>query len=264
MSRSLLRSTSNGRHWLTTPTEPPLQIGPVARNHCRIGAYVLRRVGDALDELADNAESGEIEIPPRIHLEGEPGSPGVLVRLEFEPGPANWGKEDDEDDEDEPLFVTPLPPLEWQGSFDDWLLTTARGLGLEADPAAGPDGYEKAMAAAKAEVQRRLPGLRDRFLNNNDGLEIDFKIGIATARGGMEWVWILPTEWSDPDVLGATLHSEPHDCPGYKAGQVLRVPVTEIVDYTIGSRERGVVDHGLTDRIVQDYGGIFLTQAETA
>jgi hypothetical protein len=237
-----------GRHWLTIASEPPLQVGPVAPNHCRIGLAILRAVCDALDRLEAGAE-----IPDQLGLEVLPRG-RVLVDLPL--APARWQEigQVPPDDEDETQFLTPMPAGEWSGSYDEWLYDLASRLGLEPPPAADEAGYEREMDAAHEELQSRLPGLRERYLRGLDGLSLAFKVALKTASGGVEWCWVLPRSWDDPQTLVATLESAPHDVPDRKEGDELRIAAEDLVDYIIGSEGTGTVEAGHTHRIAEDYG----------
>jgi hypothetical protein len=246
----ILHSTGwgGGRHWLTIESEPPLQVGPVAPNHCRVGVKILRSLYDALDRL----DRGE-PVPEAIDLEVLPRG-RVVVALPL--APARWQGigEEPPDDEDETQFLTPMPVGKWTGSYDEWIFDVATRLGLDPSAPADEHGYEREMDAAHEDMQARLPGLRERYLAGLDGLELAFKVALETESGGVEWCWVLPSSWDDPHAIVATLESEPHDCPGRKAGDTLRIATEDVVDYYIGSEACGTVEAGRTDRIAEDYG----------
>jgi hypothetical protein len=246
----ILHSTGwgdEGRHWLTIASEPPLQVGPVARNHCRIGVAILRAAWEALDRLPKGKA-----VPAAVDLRS--GSKRVRVNLPL--AQARWRGEREEPPEDpgETWFFTPLPLGPWSGTYDEWLFAIAQKLGLDPSPAAGEGGYEREMDAAYAEVQSKLPELRARYLAGLDGLELAFKVALETASDGIEWCWVLPASWQDPATLVATLESEPHDVPGRKSGDELTIAVADLVDYIIGSPSAGTVEAGRTQRIAEDYG----------
>lgn len=160
-----------------------------------------------------------------------------------------------EEEEEEPAqFVTPQPPKDWKDGYDSWIVAVGRMLGLEVPEPGDERGYEKAMAEAAAAVQRLLPSLRTRFLAGMDGLHLGFKVGLKTRKGGKEFVWIRPTDWSEETKLVCVLESQPQDCKGYKLGQNISLPVSEILDYVIGAEGAGVVESGPTQRIAENYG----------
>jgi uncharacterized protein YegJ (DUF2314 family) len=226
-----------GRHWLTSMTIPPLQLLPVAANHCRVGSAIIRALAEHLEEA---------EELDRIDLGG------AAVDLAMLPSPRG----EDRDDEDEAsLFLTPQPPQDWRDSYDEWIVSLATRLGLE-PPAPDLDGsgYDRALAQATQALATRLPALRDRFLAGMNGLNLGFKFGLPTRRSGTEFVWLQPTDWSDSTRVRGILQSQPHDCKGYKLGQAVDVATGDLIDYAVGSETAGLVESGPTQRVAEDYG----------
>lgn len=258
MSEQVLHSiNAAGRHWLTMDTSPPLQIGPVAPNHCRIGYHILQAVFDALNDLED----GE-SVPEELDIQLDAESPAVRIALPMLPGPANWGGPDDDDD-DPTLFLTVRPfgltdVEHGDEDIDDWIVPLADTLGLEPDPAIADGGYERAMQAAKDLTQDALPTVRERFLGrgvlNFGRPEFGFKIGLAAEDNGTEWVWVRPKSWADPDRLTVSLESEPFAVPGRKLGDVFDIDAADIADYLIYHPKSGEREGGFTDRVAADYG----------
>jgi hypothetical protein len=262
---------SAGRHWLTTLNQPPLQLGPVAANHLRVGSFLLRILTPRLsaadhapDELVLTRADVTRDVQPRTGYPeiADPPRP-VRVRFELHPGPGyplellqSAGADEIPADE-ETQFFTPLPPIDWPGSFDDWIADAGRALGFDAPPPLGPETYHQVFADAIAEVQRRLPGIREQFRNAMPGVILALKIGLPTRAGGTEYVWLIAESWGDDGKITATLDSSPHDCEGYASGQRVTIPASEIVDYMIGGTEAGPFDPGLTQRIAEDYGRVF-------
>jgi hypothetical protein len=168
-------------------------------------------------------------------------------------GPAD-ALDETEPDEDEPQFITPQPPLDWTDGYDNWIVQVGRKLGVDVSEPCDETGYENAMASAAAELQQRLPSLRARFLKGMEGLNLGFKIGLTTRKGGKEYVWVRPTEWKDPSTVECILECQPRDCRGFKLGQKLNLPISDLLDYCVGSETAGVVEPGLTQRIAEDFG----------
>ena len=110
------------------------------------------------------------------------------------------------------------------------------------------------MSAAACVVQEKLPSLRQRFLKGMEGLNLGFKVGLTTTKGGKEYVWVRATDWKDAASLICLLESQPRDCKGFKLGQTLNLPTAELLDYCIGSETAGAIDPGLTQSIAEDYG----------
>lgn len=249
----------DGRHWLTTLEYPPLQIWPVSNNLCRVGHALATLISSKLSTYADTPSDIELHsadlrdvssladrYPDSIATGGR-----VSIRLVKMRGPS--GVSDDETDS-ESLFVTPQPPSDWAASYDQWIVSVSRKLGIDAPEPAGQEGYERAMKGAADILAQRIPTLRKKFLEGMEGLQLGLKIGISTRSGGIEYVWIRPTSWTNPEVLTAVVESEPSDCDGYVYGQTMSVPCTDLIDYAIGSETSGLVDPGLTHRIAEDYG----------
>jgi uncharacterized protein YegJ (DUF2314 family) len=252
LSQPIYHSTNDaGRHWLTMDTSPPLQIGPVAPNHCRLGSKILRAVYEALNDLDDGAS-----VPEEVDIQVFEDGPWVRVALPMLPGPKDWGGPDDPDEEPT-LFLTVMPVEETSDEIDTWIVPLAEALDLEPDPAIAQGGYKRAMEQAKAQAQAALPSVRERFLERKSkhrDLSFGFKIGLETKSGGTEWVWIEPTSWERPERLVATLESEPHDVPGYEEGQSLDVNAADIGDYIVYNERTEEREGGFTLRIAADYG----------
>jgi hypothetical protein len=252
----------DGRHWFTTMDLPPLQIWPVAPNHHRVGHFLATLISAKLAGLESEVPEemvlsrADVASVPSLasrypELKGEAAD--VQVRLVPKEAPKDL--QVDEDEEDGPMeFVTPQPPLDWQGDYDSWITTAGRRLGIDVAPASGKDGYERAMADAVAQVQGQLPALRQRFLAGMEGLNLGFKVALLTKKGGKEYVWVRATDWKEEGTLVCVLENQPRDCKGYQLGQTLQLPIAELLDYAIGSETAGVVDPGLTQRIAEDYG----------
>lgn len=265
----VLHSTQdNGRHWLTTMDIPPLQIWPVARNHCRAGHFLATLLAAKLAKLKGNLPE-EITLTradikavkslsnryPELKTEGG----DVRARMVLMKGPEGAEDELDEDEDDDPVqFITPQPPKDWAAGYDQWIVHVGRQLGVDVPEPADEKGYEKAMANAAVELQQQLPALRKRFLAGMDGLNLGFKIGLTTKKGGKEYVWVRPTGWREENIVVCVLESQPRDCKGYKLGQTLNLPIAELLDYAIGSPTAGIVEPGLTQRIAEDYGLVIL------
>ena len=257
---------ANGRHWLTTIDFPQLQIWPVAENHCRVGHFLATLISaklaalkpDASDELKLNrSDVASVAALSKKYPELKDEAGEVSIKLVLMKGP-DGSNEEAEPDDDPVLFITPQPPLDWKGDYDAWITTIGRRLGVDAPQPSGEKGYEKAMANAAAEVQQRLPSLRQRFLTGMDGLNLGFKVGLTTTTGAKEYVWVRPTDWKDENVVVCVLESQPRGCKGYKRGQSLNLTVGELLDYCIGSETAGIIDPGFTQRIAEDYGLVIM------
>jgi hypothetical protein len=95
---------SDGRHWLTVIGFPPLQILPVAANHCRAGQFLARVIAMKLasgDGFPDEIALTRGDVADREpEIAGEGGE--VRIRLELQPAPADTGFDaaDDAHDDD--------------------------------------------------------------------------------------------------------------------------------------------------------------------
>jgi hypothetical protein len=254
---------ADGRHWLTTVDMTPLQIWPVAANHCRAGHFLVTLISAKLATLesdipeemifsrADVAAVGSLaDRYPEWHSDAG----DARIRLVVMKGPSGLKDEQDQEQDAEAQFITPQPPPDWTGNYDRWIVSIGRSLGVEVPEPGDESGYESAMASAVVELQHRLPSLRQRFLAGMGDLNLGFKVGLATKAGDKEYVWVRPTEWNEEEIVVCVLESQPRDCEGYELGQKLRVPVRDLVDYAIGSESAGLVEPGLTQRIAEDYG----------
>jgi hypothetical protein len=260
--------TSAGRHLLTTLNIPPMLIGPVAANHCRAGVFLLRLVSHKVSSL--DGPPGEVLVLSRDDVPDSTVSPATYpevdepvtnttIGLRMMSGPKDLG-EDLDDFDDDTEFLTILPPSDWSGTYDGWIVQVARHLGLDIAPAQPAEAYHAQFTDAVREVQGRVPDIRSRFRAGLDGLILALKVGLPTTAGGTEFVWLSVLEWPDDETATCRLESSPVDCPGYTLGQTMPVAVVDIVDFMIGGAEAGgVVDPGLTQRLAEDYG---LTIAE--
>jgi hypothetical protein len=253
---------TDGRHWLTTLDMPPLQIWPVAPNHCRVGHFLATLIsaklasldGDVPEEITlSRADVASVASLSSHYPELETGAGEVRIRLATMKGP-DGTEGDEEEDDDPPQFITPQPTPGWTSSYDKWIVDIGRRLGIDVPEPSDEKGYEKAMANAAADLRQRLPALRRRFLAGMDGLNLGFKVGLATRKGGKEYVWVRPTDWKKENTVVCVLESQPRDCEGFKLGQTLSLSAGELLDYAIGSPSAGVVERGLTQRIAEDYG----------
>ncbi|MDB6057137.1 MAG: hypothetical protein JWO95_981 [Verrucomicrobiales bacterium] len=250
---------ADGRHWLTTLDVPPLQIWPVAPNHCRVGQFLARLISAKLASLKSGVPEEMTLTRDDVtglkalarYAELKAGEAEVRVRLVMMNGPADAVTELEEDEDSK--FVTPQPPLGWESDYDTWIMTIGRNLGVAVPTADCENEFERAMAGAAAEVQRRLPSIRERFVAGMQGLNLGLKVGLTTRQGDKEYVWVRPTDWQDENALVCVLESQPRACEGYKRGQTLNLAMGELFDYAIGS-EAGLIDPGLTQRIAEDYG----------
>jgi hypothetical protein len=253
---------ADGRHWLTTLDVPPLQIWPVAPNHCRVGQFLARLISAKLANLKSgvpevitlNREDVAAYKTLARYAELKAGGAEVQVRLVMMNGPGDAVTDLEEGEESQ--FVTPQPPLGWESDYDTWIMTIGRSLGVAVPTADRENEFERVLAGAAAEVQRRLPSIRERFVAGMDGLNLGLKVGLTTRQGAKEYVWVRPTNWQDENALVCVLESQPRACEGYKRGQTLSVAMRELFDYAIGSETTGLIDPGLTQRIAEDYGSV--------
>jgi len=244
---------------------PEMFIPGLAGNHARAGRFLINTIARKLARMKGSIrlEDAESEAglvvtltrddvapnePFRRHGgELPPGdSTAVQVRLHFEP----FG-----DDTDDPaMLLRPLPMPGFIGDPDLWLRDTCRTLGQDAPDPLPFSALDRELAAAGERARANLPAMRERFQR---GLAPDeslmAKVALATSRGGGEHVWVRVVGWENATLSGI-LESAPHDCPGYTLGQEMRFAESEVEDRCIASEARGIVEPGLTDMIVLDFG----------
>lgn len=249
----------DGRHWLTTLAFPPLQIAPVAANHCRV-AYFLATVisskllhcGDKVPEVLrlTRADVRNAQIAAGPDANGDEAGE-VFIRLVFESAASSRLSSLQCDER----FLTPRPTDDWQGSYDQWIFTIARQLGMSDAPApADQASYKSALALAIDLVRQKIPDLRELYIQGLSEWRLRFKVGLLNNFHDLEYVWVQPLDWSDIDNVVCMIESEPHNCDGYWSGQVLRVPVSNLVDYSLSDKSEQVVESGVTQQIAEDYG----------
>lgn len=217
--------------------------------------------------LAQRISGIDLEIAP-IHVQPSPVLRGsddteplgsATVRIELEPFDGSGATVADIFSA---LFTTeraaPLLRVKPSGDSvdmaDEWLRRTCRRLGLAA-PAAQPiSALDSAMAEASRRAVQGLPRIRQRLeAGLPDGQICVIKVGLETAHGDKEFVWVRVTEWSSDGFVGP-LEVQPNDCPGYTLGQTMRVADTDVFDCAIVNPTAGPVEPALTDVVAQDFG----------
>lgn len=265
----------DGRSHLTTAglmmhRLPELQMKAVAGNHSRAARFLMSVVARKLardvaerpllaglelaltradvalpNQFVALGRYPEVEVeekgPARVQLvlEGFGGNRGLFSLFKSDPG--------------ELLHL--VPPADYQGNKDEWLREACRRLGQDAPAPLVPDALEAQMQAASRTAKETLGEFRERFQR---GLPADhtlvIKVGLTTTQGGREYVWIKVGNWTQGGVLIGNLETEPHDVPGLKHGQEMRVPEAEVFDRAIFSKEQGMVEVALTDIVAQEFG----------
>lgn len=255
-------TTDDGRHWLTTFDFPPLQILPVAGNHCRAGHMLARALSAVLSDLDETPEMLTLHrdqlIEAGIVNEGPAETNDSLetVRIPL----AMMGRDgqrlgDNEDeDSDESAFLTPHPGPDWSGSYDDWIRHVTRSLGFDTPVAKPATAYDEDLAAAVHAFQVKVPALRERFLAGMGDLNLGFKIPLEGK--SVEYVWVSPVSWDTSDRLMVRLESRPRNGSRYKPGNIFEIAADQLTDYAIGSPEEGLVESGDSQRVAENYGHI--------
>lgn len=247
-----------GRHWLTTLASPPLQIAPVAANHCRVAYFLATIVSTKLGQYQDTLPTSlclthdDVRVAAAIlgqETDLEETANQVMVRLVFE------GAASDQLDGVELVeqFITPRPMEDWQGSYDEWIFTVARQLGINAPAPASKESYQNALQAVLQRVRQKIPDLRDMYLQGMDEWKLRFKMALRNNKNDIVFVWLQPLDWSDADEVVCMIESEPFDCDDYWQGRVLPVPVSELMDYSI-SRDADLIEQGILHQVEEDYG----------
>jgi uncharacterized protein YegJ (DUF2314 family) len=253
-----LRSAETSGRWHFTTAGlamfglPELQMKEVAGNHCRAARFLMAVVARKLRDGATGPELvlGLADVPhPNVFLT-RPDEVKVDGEARVLLVPEGFGDEAP----DVAGLIRLMPPSDYRGDKDQWLRESCRCLGQDAPKALDADQFEIAMAAASRKAKGTLAALRPRF---REGLSADeqflIKVGLDVPTGGREFVWVSVREWSGGMLVG-TLETEPHNVPGIKQGQDMRVAEGDVFDRTIYSRERGIVEIAMTDVVAQEFG----------
>jgi hypothetical protein len=250
----MYRQTQEGKHWLTTLGFPPIQLPPVAANQRRVATFVTsvisakllvcEKIPDTLYLKVDDAISYGANLSSL-------GSHGVSLKLDFEKAAV---KENDDFYTDE-FFITPRPVGKWVNTYDDWVFMIARKLGMnDAPKPAGRETYELALAKVIDSVRKNLCKVREMYLQGLNTWNLYLKVGLLNNQQKVEYVWLKPLDWKNPNYVKAIIMSDPYDCDDYWLGQELHIPVAHLVDYCISNDSEHFVDSSLTRRVADDYG----------
>jgi len=244
---------------------PEMMVPELAGNHAQATRFLINTLARKLASLKGvvRLEDAETEAGLIVTLTRDDVAPNepfvrhddelprgdataVQVRLHFEP----FG----DDDDDPAMLLRPLPMLGFGGDLDHWLRDTCRTLGQNAPDPLPASALDRELAAAAERAQAALPSIRERFrrgLAPDESLLV--KVALVTSGGGAEHVWVRVVGWED-GTLSGVLESQPLDCPGYTLGQEMRVAESDVEDRCIASQSLGIVEPGLTDAIVLDFG----------
>ena len=253
-----LRSAETSGRWHFTTAGlamfglPELQMKEIAGNHCRAARFLMAVVARKLRDGATGPELalGLADVPhPNVFLT-RPDEVAVDGEARVLLVPEGFGDEAP----DVAGLIHLVPPKAYRGDKDQWLRESCRCLGQDAPKALRADQFEIQMAAASRRAKGTLAALRSRFRAGLEGDEqLLIKVGLSVPTGGREFVWVSVREWNG-DLLVGTLETEPHNVPGIKQGQEMRVAESDVFDRTIYSRERGVVEVAMTDIVAQEFG----------
>jgi hypothetical protein len=143
---------------------------------------------------------------------------------------------------------------DWQGTYDQWIYSIARQLGVNAPEPAEEDHYYEALNVAIQKVREKIPNIRDFYLQGMNEWKLRLKVGLLNNSGDLTYVWLRPVDWSTVDQVVCEIESEPYDCDDFWIGRVLRVPVSNLVDYSISTQDAYCIDAGQTHIVDEDYG----------
>lgn len=128
-------------------------------------------------------------------------------------------------------------------------------------PLAPPDRPVEPDAELRIEIERlsrisrdELPGVRDRFLG---GLPQGHHLFVSTTLHDAstdETVFVHVREWQEPELIVGVLDSEVA-VTGYRRGQRLSVPTSDVSDWTI-SQPDGTEEGNRVGRYLDAYGGM--------
>jgi uncharacterized protein YegJ (DUF2314 family) len=89
------------------------------------------------------------------------------------------------------------------------------------------DELEQASALAR----KKLTAMEADFRRGlRPGEYLQAKAPFPTPAGGNEWMWVEITKW-DGDRIDGLLQNDPFDIPGMKAGQSVRIKLSDVFDY---------------------------------
>jgi uncharacterized protein YegJ (DUF2314 family) len=89
------------------------------------------------------------------------------------------------------------------------------------------DELEQASALAR----KKLTAMEADFKRGlRPGEYLQAKAPFPTPAGGNEWMWVEITKW-DGDRIDGLLQNDPYDIPAMKAGQSVRIKLSEVFDY---------------------------------
>lgn len=244
---------------------PEMLLPGLAGNHLRAGRFLVNTIARKLASMSgairlEDAESEAGLVVTLTRDDVAPNEPFLRRGAELPPGDATavWVRlhfEPFGDDTDEPAMLLRMLPMPgFLGDPDLWLRDTCRTLGQDAPDPLPSSALDREIAAAAERARATLPAIRERFCH---GLAPDesllVKVALVTSSGGGEHVWVRVVGWED-DNLSGILESKPHDCSGYTLGQEMRFAASDVEDRCIASKTRGIVEPGLTDIIVLDFG----------
>lgn len=125
---------------------------------------------------------------------------------------------------------------------------------MNAPEPAGEEQYYVALNTAIKKVREKIPNIRDLYRQGTNEWLLHLKVGLLNNNGELTYVWLRPLDWSDVDQVLCEIESEPYDCDDYWIGRVLRVPVSNLVDYSISTQDAHLIDAGQTRIVEEDYG----------
>ena len=84
---------------------------------------------------------------------------------------------------------------------------------------------------ASALAKKKLAGMSDQFKRGlRPGEYILVKAPFPTPAGGSEWMWVEVKQW-EGDRIDGLLQNDPYDIPTLKAGQAVRIKLSDVFDY---------------------------------
>jgi hypothetical protein len=91
--------------------------------------------------------------------------------------------------------------------------------------------HNEELEKASALAQKKLAGMGDQFKRGlRPGEYILVKAPFPTPAGGSEWMWVEVKKWEGERIDGL-LQNDPYDIPTLKAGQAVRVKLSDVFDY---------------------------------
>jgi hypothetical protein len=114
--------------------------------------------------------------------------------------------------------------------------------------------HNDALTTASVLARKKLTGMEAEFKRGlRPGEYIQAKAPFPTPAGGNEWMWVEIKKW-EGDTIDGLLRNDPYDIPDMRAGQSVRIKLSEVFDY-IRVRPDGSSEGNTTGAIIEKMQG---------